>query len=292
MAKSQLLIDWCKEHHRENILNEWNPNGNKKDLSQVRISHKSLYGWICAKGHEYYATVDSVIRNNPWRCGECSEERSKELRLKRLAEKSVFKGNPFFFAVIDVETDFFDNVFSTGVVIVNTLTMEMIDGAYFVVIENKDNPGMFSSHIELTKILMKQDTNYEMCKKIISKVKQVDITYQDMIERIRQLFQKYDCKVIGGYNAHFDKRHLPELNDLIWFDIMPVARNFSQNKKLNSQVVCKILLDQGTISSENEYCLHIEKLNFQSCEVYLGSHYGGRRYLSLFTKFNRLYGNT
>ena len=43
---------------------------------------------------------------------------------------------------------------------------------------------------------------------------------------------------IFSYNAHFDKRHLPELNRCTWCDIMRLAAYKQYNKKITDRYDC------------------------------------------------------
>ena len=57
-------------------------------------------------------------------------------------------------------------------------------------------------------------------------------TRQKVLTDVQKLFHKHSIYSIFAYNASFDYKHLPELSDYTWYDIM----NLSAYKKYNSKI--------------------------------------------------------
>ena len=125
------------------------------------------------------------------------------------------------FAVIDVETNWDDEVISIGVVISSEDNMEIIKTQYYVLNPEYKKPAMFSDELML-----------DFIKNII-----ID-SREHVIKYIKEFLMTYGVQKIFAYNAHFDKRHLPELNEFIWYDIMKLAAYKQYNKKITAYHEC------------------------------------------------------
>ena len=120
-----------------------------------------------------------------------------------------------YFAVIDTETNWADQVMSIGTVIADTDTFEKVDMKYHILPIECGIGGMYEDALFI-------DTP-------------VAPTYCAREEAIRDLiawFDRYGVEMIFAYNACFDRNHLPELYDYHWFDIMRLAAYRQHNPKI------------------------------------------------------------
>lgn len=126
-------------------------------------------------------------------------------------ENSYSKDN---FAVLDTETNWSDRVMSIGIVIANCQTMQIVKSLYCVIQPEYKVGGMFSNTLF--------PKNYETPV----------LDRSQAINMIKNQFNKYNVKDILAYNASFDKRHLLELYQYNWYDIMMIAAYKQYNDKL------------------------------------------------------------
>ena len=117
-------------------------------------------------------------------------------------------------AVIDTETTWDDDVMSIGVVVADDRHFSEIAFEYYIIDPIYKKGGMFSN------TLMIRGLKPNVCSR------------RDAIMDIRRLLISLDVSKIFAYNACFDKRHLPELFDYTWHDIMKVAAYKQYNKKI------------------------------------------------------------
>lgn len=124
-------------------------------------------------------------------------------------------------AVIDVETNWNDDVMSIGIVIADSLTYRMIKSKYYIFDKQSEVGGMYSSALYLEDI-----GNVRKCSRRVA------------MDEIIMLLRKEGVSKLFAYNAHFDKRHLPELDKYGWYDIMKIAAYRQYNTKILSDVEC------------------------------------------------------
>lgn len=126
-----------------------------------------------------------------------------------------------YFAVIDTETTWSNEVMSIGVVIADADNMMPIRAKYYIVDPTYKEGGMYSS------VLLahgKKNTYLH--------------TRKGCLDGIEKLLNKYRVKKILAYNAAFDKMYLPELENYNWCDIMRIAAYKQYNKMIPSTVEC------------------------------------------------------
>lgn len=111
-----------------------------------------------------------------------------------------------YFAVIDTETNWEDVVMSIGLIIAEEITFKPVLAQYYIVSPEYKVGGMFSDALYFTD----ERFNYECSR-------------QEAIRGLRSMISKYGVSKLFAYNASFDYRHLPELADLAWYDIMALA---------------------------------------------------------------------
>ena len=124
------------------------------------------------------------------------------------------------FAVIDTETNWDDDVMSIGIVIAEDGYFEVIDSKYIIFDESARVGGMFSG------ALFKKGQSPEVLKK------------KNAIEVIKKYLNDNGINSIFAYNASFDARHLPELCDYNWYDIIKLAAYKQYNSAIPFDAKC------------------------------------------------------
>lgn len=135
-------------------------------------------------------------------------------------EQLINPYNDEMIAVIDTETNWYDEVMSIGVVVATTNNFSIIDKKYYILAPEYQTGGMYSEVIGIDKN-----------KGNIYKRKQA-------INAIIEFLKNKNVNKIFAYNALFDFRHLSELDCFYWFDIMKIAANKTYNKKIPSYLEC------------------------------------------------------
>ena len=125
-----------------------------------------------------------------------------------------------YFAVIDTETTWDDQVMSIGVVVAETQTFRLIDKKYFVIDPAYKIGGMFSSVLNL------RGPRTILCGR------------EQAIAKIKTFLKVYGVTEIFAYNAKFDYGHLPELRQYSWYDIMAKAAYRQTNPFIPETAPC------------------------------------------------------
>ncbi len=123
-------------------------------------------------------------------------------------------------AVIDTETTWNNLVMSIGTVIADANSFQALDARYHVLTPEYEIGGMFSDVMFLDPI------SPTVCSR------------SDALEDIRIWLNQHGVCSIFAYNASFDKRHLPELGYLRWYDIMRLAAYRQHNPKIPCTAAC------------------------------------------------------
>lgn len=123
-------------------------------------------------------------------------------------------------AVIDVETNYNDEVMSIGIVIANAATYQKIDSKYYILAPEYQVGGMYS-------LMMKLPSQ-----------KPVITQRNKAINEIKTLLRTYSVTNLFAYNAKFDYHRLYELSDFVWHDIIGVAAYKQYNHKIPSDTPC------------------------------------------------------
>ena len=126
-----------------------------------------------------------------------------------------------YFAVIDTETNWADQVMSIGTVIAEEHSFKPVDTKYHVLPIECQVGGMY------------EDTLF-----IETPVSPILSTRDKAIQDLRQWFASYNVQSIFAYNACFDRNHLPELKDFDWYDIMRLAAYRQFNCKIPAGAEC------------------------------------------------------
>lgn len=126
-----------------------------------------------------------------------------------------------FFAVIDTETTWGDEVMSVGIVVADYNTFEPIEQKYYIISPEYKFGGMYSCVLNVKSV--KAD---------------LKDTRQKVMDHLIKVLQKYRIDSIFAYNASFDYNHLPELQAYKWFDIMKKAAYKQFNPKIPKNADC------------------------------------------------------
>lgn len=139
------------------------------------------------------------------------------------------------FAVVDTETTWDDKVMSVGVIIAEDVTYRAIDEYYGLITPECTEPAMYS------EVLYDERTEISN-----------ESSRSNIIADIEQMFKKYGIQHIFAYNSNFDERHLPELKNYKWVDIMQTTMYRQYNpfipKKSNCQSTGKLCSGYGVES--------------------------------------------
>ena len=100
-----------------------------------------------------------------------------------------------YFAVIDTETNWNNEVMSIGVVIAEKDTFKKVDDLYFIVDPEYKIGGMFSMVLPVKGRAPKD----------------ILLTRKIVMEKFKEAFEKYGVKDLYAYNGSFDKNLLSEL---------------------------------------------------------------------------------
>ena len=111
-----------------------------------------------------------------------------------------------YFAVIDTETNWVDQVMSIGTVIADAESFRPVAAKYHILPAYCEVGGMYYDALFLK-----------------TPVKPICCTRQAAMKDILAWCNQYGVTSIFAYNARFDKTHLPELGSLQWHDIMRLA---------------------------------------------------------------------
>ena len=116
------------------------------------------------------------------------------VKSKKNQEQLINPYNDEMIAVIDTETNWYDEVMSIGVVVATTNNFSIIDKKYYILAPEYQTGGMYSEVIGIEKN-----------KGNIYKRKQA-------INAIIEFLKNKNVNKIFAYNALFDFRHLSELD--------------------------------------------------------------------------------
>ena len=127
-----------------------------------------------------------------------------------------------YLAVIDTETNMFDEVISVAVVVAHKETYQIIEERYYIITPECEKPAMY-------EYALNDYPPFSKCNR------------EEVISDLRTLLLNHGVKNIFAYNAKFDYRHLPELADYTWHDIMSVA---AVPSRFMRKIVCRLRLNE------------------------------------------------
>ena len=126
-----------------------------------------------------------------------------------------------FFAVIDTETTWDNEVMSIGIAVAQCGDFSLIDKRYYILTPFKDHGGMYGSVLYARGI--KPD---------------LECPRKKAMNDIGAFLARYDVSSMFAYNARFDYKLLPELHYLKWYDIMKLVSNRNYNDKIPADAEC------------------------------------------------------
>lgn len=124
------------------------------------------------------------------------------------------------FAVVDTETNWYDEVMSIGVVVAESETMKKIDSLYYIIEPAYRVGGMYSNELRID-------------------AEGACVTSRSQaLKEIKQWLDSYNVQKLFAYNARFDKMHLPEYSRYKWYDIMRLAAYRQYNRAIPDTADC------------------------------------------------------
>ncbi len=161
-----------------------------------------------------------------------SEENHMQRRINMLQEMKQLGTTQLrtvdeMFAVVDVETTwsdvqslefgekYKDAAFSIGVIIADAKTFQIVRALYYVLEPECSENGKFQMNINMVPEDM-------TCK----------CSREEAINGIKHILKEHRVEKVFAYSAGFDKRHLPELADYSWCDIINKAAYRDENNLL------------------------------------------------------------
>jgi len=126
-----------------------------------------------------------------------------------------------YFAVIDTETNWFDQVMSIGAVIGDGESLRPGAARYYIFPEEAAVGGMYEDVLLL-------DTP----------VRPLYASRAEAMADLADWLARNGVRSLFAYNAGFDKNHLPELGGFSWFDIMRMAIYRQNNPKIPAWADC------------------------------------------------------
>lgn len=126
-----------------------------------------------------------------------------------------------YFAVIDTETNWEDQVMSIGTVIADENTFRPVDAKYHILPQECAVGGMFYDALFLK-----------------TPVKPIPCTREEAMADLSGWLSQAGITSLFAYNACFDRNHLPELGHFSWYDIMRIAIYRQHNPKIPTCADC------------------------------------------------------
>lgn len=126
-----------------------------------------------------------------------------------------------YFAVIDTETNWEDQVMSIGTVIADSDTFRPLAARYHILPRECAVGGMFYDALFRS-----------------TPVKPILCTREEALVDLSGWLSQAGVSALFAYNAGFDKNHLPELGSFRWYDIMRMAIYRQSNPKIPACADC------------------------------------------------------
>lgn len=124
------------------------------------------------------------------------------------------------FAVIDTETNWNNEVMSIGIVVAEDGSFDSLTSKYFIIPEATIAGGMFAYALNIKGQKPELLDRKKTIKALVNFLKQNNVSS------------------IFAYNASFDARCLPELQDYEWYDILKLAAYKQHNPAIPAGAPC------------------------------------------------------
>ena len=139
-------------------------------------------------------------------------------KLKRTISKNKPEG---CFAVIDTETNWYDEVMSIGIALADAGTFKCVGAKYYIIDPEYRKGGMYSNVMNVVKSIPSEVMSRE-----------------DALFSMSNWLRENNVTQLYAYNARFDKGHLEELSDFEWYDIMRLAAYKQYNRCIPADAEC------------------------------------------------------
>ena len=147
-----------------------------------------------------------------------------------------------YFAVIDTETNWHDEVMSLGVAIADKSTFKCLETRYYIFEQEVRVGGMYSNVLYKCTNQTASANNNSLAFATSSMTpvaaSPITITRDAAMRDLSDYLISRGITSIYAYNAKFDCSHLPELNDFAWYDIMRIAAYKQFNKSIPDTAPC------------------------------------------------------
>lgn len=126
-----------------------------------------------------------------------------------------------YFAVIDTETNWADQVMSIGAVVADCATFSPIDVRYYILTPEFTIGGMYEN-----ELFSQAEPEPIICSR------------QEALADLYRWLGGCGVTDLYAYNASFDRNHLPEFSCFIWHDIIRIAAYRQHNPKIPPDADC------------------------------------------------------
>ena len=126
-----------------------------------------------------------------------------------------------YIAVIDTETTWNDKVMSIGMVIADSSSFKSVDKKYYILSPEYKSGGMYSGAMLIKEVKVDLKASRSV-----------------VLKNLMDVLCQYNIKCLFAYNAVFDYKHLPELKNYMWYDIMKLAAYKQYNKYISETAEC------------------------------------------------------
>lgn len=125
------------------------------------------------------------------------------------------------FAVIDTETNWENQVMSIGICAADAADFQPVGAKYFILDPEQAVGGMYSDALRLNS-----GVPVQICSR------------HDAMARLIPWLRELGVSSLFAYNASFDRKHLPELKEFDWYDIMRLAAYCQHNPHIPAGWEC------------------------------------------------------
>lgn len=152
-----------------------------------------------------------------------------------------------YFALIDTETNWNNELMSIGTVIADCETFKSVKVRYHVLVPEYKVGGMFSDVLFMD-----------------NRLKPILCTCDEAMKDLICLLKQYGVSSVFAYNAPFDRKLMPEMSIFDWYDIMSFAAYRQYNRSITIADECyktgRLKRDYGVesmlrrLSGNSTYC--------------------------------------
>ena len=156
--------------------------------------------------------------------------------------QETIRSSAAYFAVIDTETNWHDEVMSLGVAIADKTTFKCLETRYYIFEQEARIGGMYSSVLykctNSTASANRNGTAFGTAQTTTVATSPITAPRATAMADLSDYLSSKDISSIYAYNAKFDCGHLPELKNYNWYDIMRIAAYKQFNKSIPDAAPC------------------------------------------------------